>query len=158
MTEPFLVIVDSREKPQAIRSILAYFDRHGIAYEKRALKTGDYTLEGHGDVVVDRKQSLQELAHNLLSPDRARFYREIRRARTDGIRLVILCEERGISGLEDVKKWVPKYGKVSGKALADAIFKLYVAYQVPVLYCDKRSTGKRIIEILTLKGGGSAID
>lgn len=148
MPETFKIIVDSREKPQAIKSILAYFDRHGIPYEKRALRTGDYMIEGQPDVIIDRKQSLSELAHNLLSTDRARFYREIRRARTDGIRLTILCEERSISGLEDVKKWVPKYGKVSGKALADAIFKLYVSYHVPVLYCDKRSTGRRIVEIL----------
>ena len=152
MTEPLLVIVDSREKPQAIRNILAYFDRHGIAYEKRALKTGDYTLEGHGDVVVDRKQSLQELAHNLLSPDRARFYREIRRAQESGIRLIILCEQAGIKTFADVKNWKPKFGKVSGKALMDAIFRLEVGYHVPVLFCDKRSTGRQIIEILTGEG------
>lgn len=149
MTEPFLVIVDSREKPQAIRSILTYFDRHGIAYEKRALKTGDYTLEGHGDVVIDRKQSLQELAHNLLSPDRARFYREIRRARESGIRLIILCEHGGIHNLDDIKKWHNPYGKVTGKALADAIFRLEVSYSVPVIFCSKKSTGKMIIDLLT---------
>lgn len=149
MTEPLLVIVDSREKPQAIRNILAYFDRHGIAYEKRALKTGDYTLEGHGDVVVDRKQSLQELAHNLLSPDRARFYREIRRARESGIRLIILCEHGGIHNLDDIKKWHNPYGKVTGKALADAIFRLEVSYSVPVIFCSKKSTGKMIIDLLT---------
>lgn len=143
------ILCDTREKPQAIKGILAYFDRHGIEWEKRKLDTGDYMLEGQPELVVDRKQNLSELAHNLLSPDRARFYREVRRARESGIRLVILCEERGINGLEDVKKWVPKYGKVHGKALAGAIFKLWIAYQVPVLYCDKRSTGRRIVEILT---------
>ena len=146
------ITIDSREKPQAIKRILAYFDRHGIEWEKRKLDTGDYMLEGQPELVVDRKQNLSELAHNLLSPDRARFYREVRRARESGIRLVILCEERGINGLEDVKKWVPKYGKVHGKALADAIFKLWIAYQVPVLYCDKRSTGRRIVELLTKDG------
>ena len=146
------ITIDSREKPQAIKGILAYFDRHGIEWEKRKLDTGDYMMEGQPELVVDRKQNLSELAHNLLSPDRARFYREVRRARESGIRLVILCEERGINGLEDVRGWAPKYGKASGKALADAIFKLWIAYQVPVLYCDKRSTGKRIVELLTKDG------
>ena len=74
------VYVDSREKPQAIKQITAYFDRHGIAWEQKKLDTGDYMLEGQPSLIIDRKQSLSELANNLLSPDRARFYREIRRA------------------------------------------------------------------------------
>ena len=107
-------------------------------------------LEGQPNLIVDRKQSLSELAHNLLSPDRARFYREIRRARESGIVLIILCEHGpDVKTFADVKNWKPKYGKASGKALADAIFRLEMAYSVPVLYCNKRSTGKRIVEILT---------
>ena len=97
------IFVDSREKPQAIQGILAYFDRHEIEWERVKIDTGDYMLEGQPDLIVDRKQSLGELAHNLLSPDRARFYREIRRAREAGIRLIILCEHGGVKGLEDVK-------------------------------------------------------
>ena len=142
-----MIISDTREQTNS--HILKYFEKHGIEYEVRKVDTGDYMNTDNPTTRVERKKNLQELAHNLLSPDRARFYREVRRARADGIRLVILCEERGISGLEDVRGWVPKYGRVSGKALADAIFKLYVAYQVPVLYCDKRSTGRRIVELLT---------
>lgn len=147
--------VDTREKPQAIRSILAYFDRHGIEWEKTALKTGDYMLDGQPELIVDRKQSLGELSQNLLSHDRARFYREIRRAREDGIRLIILCEHGpDVKTFADVKNWKPKYGKVTGKALADAIFRLEIGYGVPVYYCAKQSTGKRIVEILS--GGNDA--
>lgn len=144
------VIIDTRDKEHAIRGIVAYFDRHGIEWERRKLDTGDYMLEGRPELVIDRKQSLSELAHNLLSADRARFYREIRRAREQGIRLIVLCEE-GISvrTLADVQKWKPKYGKVTGKALADAIYRLEIGYGVPVVFCGKRSTGKRIVELLT---------
>ena len=107
-------------------------------------------MEGQPNLIVDRKQSLSELSHNLLSPDRARFYREIRRARESGIRLIILCEHGpDVKTFADVKNWKPKYGKVSGKALADAIFRLEMAYGVMVLYCSKKSTGKRIVEILS---------
>lgn len=143
------ILIDTREKPHAINGIQTYLDRHGIAWEVIKLDTGDYMAEGHPELVVDRKQSLSELAHNLLSHDRGRFYREVRRARATGIRLIILCEHGGIKGLDDVKRWVPTYGKVTGKALADAIFKLEIGYGVPVYYCDKRSTGKRIVEILS---------
>ena len=143
------IIIDTREHADAIAGIIAYFDKHGIEWERVALKTGDYMLEGREKRVVDRKQNLGELAHNLLSPDRSRFYREIRRARAQGIELIILCEHGGIHCLNDVKQWVPKYGKVTGRALADAIARLEIGYGVPVLFCDKRSTGRRILEILT---------
>lgn len=141
-----MIIADSRE--QTNQHILKYFERHEIPYTVHKLDVGDYAVEGNDAVRVERKKNLSELAHNLLSNDKARFYREIRRAREQGIRLVILCEQGGIHGLEDVGKWKPKYGKVTGKSLADAIFRLEIAYSVPVLYCDKRSTGKRIVEIL----------
>ena len=145
--------IDPREKPQAVKCIIAYFDRHGVEWERVALKTGDYMLEGKPNLIVDRKQSLGELAHNLLSPDRARFFREIRRAHDAGIKLVILCEHGpDVTTFADVKNWKPKYGKVTGKSLADAIFRLEVAYGVPVFYCGKRSTGKLILEILRNEG------
>ena len=149
------VLIDARDKPQAIRGITAYFDRHGIQWERVKLETGDYMLEGQSSLVIDRKQSLQELAHNLFSPDRARFYREIRRARESGIKLIILCEHGpDVKTFADVKNWKPKYGKVSGKALADAIFRLEIGYGVPTFFCGKRSTGKRILEILTEANNG----
>ena len=144
------VYIDTREKEQAIKGIVAYFDKHGIEWERVKLDTGDYMMEGEPNLIVDRKQSLQELAHNLLSQDRSRFYKEIRRAKLNGIRLVILCEHGpDVRTFEDVKNWNPKYGKASGRSLADAIFRLEVGYGVPVLFCSKRSTGKRIVEILS---------
>ena len=144
-----LCYIDTREKEHAIKGILAYFDRHGIPWERRKLDTGDYMLEGKPGLVIDRKAGLAELAHNMLSPDKARFYREIRRAREQGIHLIILCEQGGCHGPADVRKWVPKYGKASGKSLCDAIFRLEIGYGVPVLFCDKRSTGRQILELLT---------
>lgn len=146
--------IDTREREQAIGRIKAYFDRHGIEWEKRKLDVGDYMLEGQNGLIVDRKQSLSELSMNLLSPDKRRFYAEIRRAHDDGIRLIILCEQGGeIKSFNDVARWKSTYGRVTGKSLQDAIFRLEMAYQVPVLFCDKRSTGRRIVEILTGKDG-----
>lgn len=143
------MIVDTREKPQAIKGILTYFDRKSIEVIREALPIGDYMIEGQPRLIVDRKHDLRELATNLLSRDRARFYREVRRARAAGVRLVILCEEAGIGTYRDVVSWQTEYGKVSGKALADAIYRLEVAYGVQTFFCDRRSTGKRILEILT---------
>ena len=150
-----MITVDSRERRN--EHILKYFDRRGIEYRIAKVNTGDYMDEACPYIRVERKKDLAELAHNLLSPDRTRFYNEVRRARAEGIKLIILCEHgRGVTNIEDVKKWVPKFGKASGRSLADAIFRLEIAYGVPVLYCDKRSTGKRIVEILTSRGGDNA--
>ena len=144
------VAVDSREKPQAIKNILAYFDRHGILWEKRKLEIGDYMLEDRPWLVVDRKQSLGELCVNMCSGDVSRFYREVRRAHDCGVKLIILCEHGcGIRTFQDVAGWKNKYGTVTGRMLQDKIYQLEMAYRVPVLFCDKRSTGRRIIEILT---------
>ena len=146
------IYVDSREKPQAIVRILAYFDKHGIEWEKKKLDIGDYMMDGQPGLIVDRKQSLQEIATNLLSPDKRRFYNEVRKAHDDGVRLVILCEHGGeIRTFNDIRNWKNKYGQVTGRKLQDAVFSLEMAYHVPVLFCDKRSTGRRIIEILTEK-------
>lgn len=141
-----MYVCDTREKTN--EHILKYFDRHTIQYKVEKVDTGDYMNTENPLVRVERKKSLGELAHNLLSPDKSRFYREVRRAREQGIQLVILCEHGGIKNLDDVKKWRNPYGKVTGKTLADAIFKLYIGYHIEVFFCDKRSTGRRICEIL----------
>ena len=142
-----MFVFDTREK--ANDHIKRYFDKHGIPYSIAKVETGDYILEENQTIAIERKKNIAELAHNLVSKDRARFFSEIRRARDSGIRLIILCEQAGVKTAADVTKWVPKYGKVTGKTVAEAIFRLEMAYGVPVLFCDKRSTGRRIVEILT---------
>lgn len=147
------IYVDSREKwthdGSTDTHLSRYFEKHGIKWEVKKLDCGDYMIPG-GNISVDRKRSLDELATNLLNPnDKARFWREVRRARETGVKLVILCEHGGkIKTFNDVKTWKSKFSRVTGRSLSDAIFKLYMAYSVPVMFCDKRSTGKRIMEIL----------
>ena len=142
-----MIVSDTREK--ANDHVLKYFDRHGIEYRVAKVDTGDYMLDERPDLRVERKKSLSELCMNLCSRDRRRFYDEIHRAHDQGIRLVILCEQAGIKTFADIAGWKNKYGKVTGRQLQDAIYRLEVGYSVPVLFCDKRSTGRRIIEILT---------
>ena len=142
-------IFDSREKDNA--HIKRWFDRKGLAYEVRKLDVGDYMMEGHPEFVIDRKKSLDELATNLLNrSDRARFWREVRRAREQGIRLIVLCEHgHGIQSIQDVKNWHSEYSRVTGKALMDEIFRVHVSYGVQFLFTDRRHMAKRIYELLT---------
>lgn len=148
-----MLYVDSREKWTQQGSndvhIKAYLDRHSVPYEVRALSVGDYMIEG-GRVSVDRKKNLDELAHNLLNrSDKSRFWREVRRSRENGVKLYVLCEHGGaIKSIRDVSKWRSRYSGISGRSLMDEIYKAHISYGVEFLFCDKRSTARRIMEIL----------
>lgn len=152
-----MYIFDSREKKND--HIKAYFDRNGIPYRVEKLDVGDYMLDG-GVVSVDRKRNLNELATNLTSrDDHARFWREVRRAKECGIKLIVLCEHGGhIHGIQDVAGWKSKYSTVSGRDLMREIYRVHISYNVEFLFCSKQCTGKRIVEILSGSvdfGGGT---
>lgn len=143
------VTVDSREKRW--EHIAEYLENNKILFDVRKLDVGDYMLEGNDRISVDRKRNLSELSHNLMNPaDHSRFWREVRRAREQGIKLYILCEHGGkIKSIKDVALWNDKYSGVTGRRLMDEIYRVHIAYGVEFLFCSKRSTGRRIIEILT---------
>ena len=138
---------DTREKKN--KHIKDYFDRHGIPYEERKLNVGDYMVDG-SNISVDRKQNLDELSSNLLNrTDRSRFWREVRRAREDKTKLIVLCEHGGkIRSIEDVRKWRSEYSNVSGRRLAEEIYRVHISYGVEFLFCSKRSTARLIVELL----------
>lgn len=147
-----MIICDTREKKN--QHILDYFNRHGIEYTVQKLDTGDYMDAANGRLTIDRKQDLDELCSNLCSPDKGRFWREVRRAKAQRVRMIVLVEQGGeIRCLKDVPKWESKYTKVTGSRLYNEICRCHIAYGVEFWFCDKRSTGKRIAEILTQEGG-----
>lgn len=148
------IITDSREKAHIIGRILDYFDREGIKHYSSKLIVGDYMNIDNPRRVVDRKFSLSELANNLTN-DSGRFMREVRLAKELGIHMIVLCEQGAwVKGIKDVAQWHnPMQGKIpyaiSGKDLMERIYRVHIAYNVDFLFCDKRSTGKRIVELLT---------
>lgn len=142
-----MIICDTREKKN--RHIIQYFEQREIPYKIAKLDTGDYMNSDSNRITIDRKQNLDELCGNLFSPDRSRFWREVRRAKAEGIKMIVLIEQGGmIKTLKDVPKWRGKYTKVSGYSLYNEICRCHIAYGVEFLFCDKRSTGKRIAELL----------
>lgn len=143
-----MIICDSREKKN--QHVLRYFDVHNIPYRIQKLDVADYMLEGMDGFAIDRKQNLSELSTNLMNrKDHARFWKEVRRAKEAGMRMVVLCEHGGkIRSVQDVAGWQNPYSGVSGRALMDEIYRVHIAYGVEFLFCDKRSTGKRIVSLL----------
>ena len=147
---------DTREHSGQIERIEQQFDALGVKHFRSKLFCGDYQSLDNARLVIDRKKDLQELCGNVCQ-QHDRFRSELIRAQEHGIQIVILCEHGGqIKCLEDVYFWdnprlqeSPKATK--GETLYRTLCTIRDRYQVDFEFCDKRSTGKRIIELL---GGG----
>lgn len=145
--------IDTREKARAIKQIVSYFDEMGIQHYTSKLYVGDYMSLDNPRMIIDRKQNLQEICGNVCQ-QHERFINELKRAKENGIKVIILCEHGGnIKSLEDVREWVnprlrtsPK--AVSGKQLFKILFTIKQKYDVDFVFCDKRMTGYKIVEIL----------
>lgn len=146
--------VDTREKARAIEGIIKEFDKQGVTHFSSKLYVGDYVNLENSFLVVDRKQNLLEVCSNVCQQHK-RFVNEIKRAKAAGIKIIFLVEHgKNIKSLEDVKNWVnPRLKKsplaVSGERLYKILSTLERTYGVEFQFCDKRNTGKKIIEILS---------
>ena len=170
------IIIDTREKPKATEKIEAEFKRQGVQFIRSKLPFGDYMSPDNPDIIIDRKQNLLELCTNLSDvpkkekdgkikkdadgkplTDKRRFISELKGAKEFGQHLIILCEHGGqIKTLEDVKSWKNPRLKdsplaMSGPRLYVVLRRLILTYDFEIEFCDKRQTGKRIIELLKVK-------
>lgn len=149
LVNEMIIYQDTRQQKGKHNNIENYFARKGIEVVNKKLDVGDYMLPDNPNITIDTKYGLEELAKNLTNKsDNARFMKEVRRAFESGVKLVILIEQRGIKGTQDLLKWRSKHTGVSGIVMARQMFRLEMAYQVKFEYCDPSSTGKRIMEIL----------
>lgn len=150
------MLVDTREKPKAIQTILKQFDEAGIVYESTKLLFGDYMDFNRPQIVVDRKQNIAELAKNCTS-EHERFRRELERAQKAGAQLVILVEQNRykdrdrwvkIDELSDIIYWSSPHTTIRGEKVFRVLMGWIAKYDIRVEFCDKRSTGRRILEII----------
>lgn len=166
--------IDTREHAKEVGRIVAYFDRHGIEHFSSKLWVGDYMSLDNPRLVIDRKKNLAELCSNVSSVPKKnkdgtikktgygrplteliRFTNELERAKAHGIKVVILCEHgQGFKTLEDVMKWQNPRLKdsplaISGQRLYVILSQIFKKYDVDFCFCEKRSTGRRIAEILS---------
>ena len=117
------------------------------------LDVGDYMTDPPGRVSVDRKQNLGEVVGNVCQQHK-RFTAECLRANEAGIKLIFLVEHGGqIKTLEDVQSWNnPRLKEhplaLTGMRLYKIMLTMQNKYGIEWLFCDKRCTGKRIIELL----------
>lgn len=161
-----IIQIDSREKARAIKNIVAEFDKRGIIHPVSKLMVGDYMNYDNPRLIIDRKQNLTELCSNVCQ-DHERFRRELLLAQQNEIKIIFLVEHgNGIKCIEDVIWWnnprrfkrvidseTGKWKEVETKAMqGETLYKILRTqerkYGCQFLFCDKKDTGKRIIELL----------
>lgn len=161
-----VLIEDSRQQQwdgDKHSNIHRYCSRAGIEIMRTALPYGDYCLidpeTGEPDlsISVDTKQGMLEIMGNIMnSRDHVRFKAECVKAQEAGSQLVILIEE--IPPLGMVELWqspLNRQGKPFTRAnpvlFAKCIKTMTERYGVRFVFCDKRQTGRVLIDILTGK-------
>ena len=150
------LLIDSREKPKAIRSIVKFFDSIGLVHETSKLFIGDYQDFNRPQIIVDRKQNIAELAKNCTA-DHERFRRELERAQKANTTLVVLVEQNRykdrdrwfhIETIEDLMLWESPHTTIRGEKVYRVLRSWMAKYPLRVEFCDKRNTGRRIYEII----------
>lgn len=151
-----LLLIDTREKPKAIESIIKTFESSGIPYERTKLLFGDYMDYNRPHIVIDRKQTIQELAKNV-TVERDRFVAELDRAKAAGAHLVILVEQNRYKDRDkwiyvrepaDLMLWSSPHTMIRGEKVFRVLTGLIYKYDISVVFCDKRATGRKILEII----------
>jgi len=150
------LLIDTREKPKKITGIVDYFDSIGLIHESTKLLFGDYMDFNRPEIVVDRKHNIAELAKNCTA-DHERFRRELERAQKANTTLVVLVEQNRYKdrdrwihceSVEDLMLWESPHTTIRGEKVYRVLRSWMAKYPLRVEFCDKRSTGRRIYEII----------
>jgi ERCC4-type nuclease len=147
------IIVDTREKVDKNLHVTNHFDKIGVKWFRSKLICGDYQNPLNPTIVIDRKQSLQEVASNVCQ-DHERFIRECELAKELGYRMIVLVEEPGMTNLVDVCSWFNWRKRknpraVSGKTLYKIMKTISEKYNVEWEFTTKSKCGERIVELLS---------
>lgn len=150
------ILVDTRE--QDTDRARNRYARFGVPYKRHTLDFGDYTynftfpnktcLYGadssvKGDVIVERKMNLDELA-GCFTRERKRFEAEFERAKENGSKIYLLVENATWENLLNGRyrsRFIPKAFKAS-------ILAWSIRYNMQIIFCKAETSGELIKEIL----------
>lgn len=153
LLQNLVVLCATNEQKNA--HILQYFDKKGIKYKNRALKTGDYSFKIQAceelhiykdiyytdELCIERKNGVSELAGNIGSKSEL-FRHEIwRMAKIDNSFLIVENDS-----LDDIKlhNYISQYNE---KAFYRTILTFLVRYGINILFTDKDNMGYLIYEL-----------
>ena len=151
------IVEDTRNQVGKHDNVRKQLEALGYKIVRSKMIVGDYTLPTNQTICIDTKKDLNELCSNA-AQGHARFTSELALAQSLGIRLIILCEHgEGIEKLSDVNTWYNPRLRVSkcalsGQRLFKILYTMEKKHGTQFLFCDRRSTGARIVGLL--EGGG----
>ena len=136
----------------------------GYFKQEKGLKTGDFTLaiqlpnqcviNFQDKIVIERKKDLNELCCNLFDKKDAegltRFERELKRAKEQGIKVILLVEVEDMHSkiLSSKHFRFDKASKVSPKAFNSILRSLQARYDISIEYCNKKDSARLIHDLL----------
>lgn len=159
---------DSRQKIGHHSVKHEWWSAHGVTVIRKKLDFGDYmAAEGGGNISVDTKQDVQELAGNV-GREHARFVREIERANAAGCRLYILVEElERYNDHDEIDRWtssvcracrkcdprvekckVKRFKPMNGPTLRKILERLISDHGMRLVFCKRGDSARKICEIL----------
>lgn len=144
-----IIICDTREKQN--KKILEYFDKAEQDYIISKLDAGDYMIYKDYSTIIDKKDTLLELASNLCHTyEHERVKREIARAKELGCKnFIFLVQDSKIKSIEDIKNWTSPHTKIKGETLLKVMTTMSKKYGVKFMIVPRKEMGKKIIEILS---------
>ena len=147
-----------RGKKSTFTNPLGYFK------QEKGLKTGDFTLavqlpnqcviNFQDEIIIERKKDLNELCCNLFdkkdSEGLTRFERELKRAKEQGIKVILLVEVEDMHSKILSSKYFrfDKASKVSPKSFNAILRSLQAKYNISIEYCNKKDSARLIHDIL----------
>jgi len=143
-----LIVVDTREKGH--KQILKYFDKVHQDYIISKLDTGDYMIYKNYSTIIDKKDGLLELTHNLCNTtEHERIKREIAKAKELGCsNFIFLIQDSKIKTTDDIKQWTSPHTKVKGSTLLKIMNTMKERYNVRFIIVPRKDMGKTIINLL----------
>jgi len=145
LLKQMVIVCDTREQENG--HVTGYLDKRKVAHMSRKLDTGDYsamigdmTLEH--EVVVERKNSLDELASNMV--DRIRIEDEFTRAKASGIKVFLLVENASWTDI-----FLQNYrSKYAVNSFIGTLLAWQIRYNITVTFCKSTESGQIIYGIL----------
>lgn len=149
------IIIDTRE--QENKHLTNYFDDKKIPYVTRKLSSGDYSVQFtldetqtapqtfslEDDIVIEKKNSLDEIAGNFTIA-RERFEREFLRAKATGTKVYLLVENASYEAIE-----AHAYrSKFAPKAFLASLLSWQARFGITVVFCKREESPKIIHGIL----------
>ena len=148
-----IILEDTRQQAYKHNLKHMWFAHNGVEVIRTKLLVGDYMLYG-GNVAIDTKANIEEIANNIGGAEHVRFREECKLAQRVGAQLIILIENNnGYKCVDDVMAWVnPNPNKtarsIEGPRLVRAMKTMSERYGVRFQFCTPGESGRQIVELL----------